>query len=103
LIVESKLAQAARHVAEGRRIVARQSALIAKKRAAGQDTVLAEATLLVFKSSLAIFEADLLRFKRRKFKAKGLSDPRALCRASMALTSLNDAMPQDDYWLPGLT
>jgi hypothetical protein len=45
LIVESKLAQAAQHVAEGRRIVARQRALIAKKRAAGQDTVLAEGVL----------------------------------------------------------
>jgi hypothetical protein len=37
-----------------------QRALIAEKRAAGQDTVLAEGTLLLFENSLAIFEADLL-------------------------------------------
>jgi hypothetical protein len=63
--VESKLAQATPHVVEGRRIVARQRALIAKERAAGQDTA-AEEVLVQFEKSLAIFEADLLAIQKAK-------------------------------------
>jgi hypothetical protein len=64
VIVESKLALAARHVARGKQIVVQQRALIAKRREAGQDTTLAEGILVQFENSLAIFEADLLAIKK---------------------------------------
>jgi hypothetical protein len=66
VIVESKLVQATRHVAKGRRIVAAQHALVAKKRAAGQDTAVAEDVLAQFERSLAIFESDLLAIQKEK-------------------------------------
>ena len=66
MIVEGKLALAARHVAKGRQIVAQQRALVAKKRAAGQDTTLAEGVLVQFENSLAVFEADLLAIKKEE-------------------------------------
>jgi hypothetical protein len=53
---ESDLALAARHVREGRIIVARQEECIRRLRALGCSTLDAEQTLQVFFSTLAIFE-----------------------------------------------
>jgi len=55
----SKREMAARHVLEGRRIVAGQKALIERMRASGADTNDAESLLNSFIGSLAIFEDDL--------------------------------------------
>lgn len=59
MATETKLEQAARHVMEAKRIVARQRALIAKQKEGGRDTDAAEALLAQFERTLAIFEADL--------------------------------------------
>jgi hypothetical protein len=48
VIQETKLAQAARHVAEAKRIVAPQRELIARQKQAGRDTRLAEGLLTQF-------------------------------------------------------
>jgi hypothetical protein len=53
---ESEFVMAARHVAEGRRIVARQRLRIAKLKLAGHSTLDHEHTLQVFESTLRIFE-----------------------------------------------
>jgi hypothetical protein len=53
---ESPLMMASRHVAEARRIVARQRARIVRLIAAGCDTADAERTLRIFSSTLEIFE-----------------------------------------------
>jgi hypothetical protein len=66
VIVESKLAQAFRRVAKARQIVAWQCEIIAKRRAAGLDTTLAERSLHLFAKSLAIFEEDLLAIQREE-------------------------------------
>jgi hypothetical protein len=57
--VESKRILAARHVAEGRKVVARQRALIAKQKEAGRDTLHSENLLAQFEHTLAIFEDHL--------------------------------------------
>lgn len=57
--MESKLAQATRHVADGRQVVARQRALVARQKEAGQDTFLSEGLLVEFERTLATFERDL--------------------------------------------
>ena len=57
--IESKLAMAARHVAEGRKVVARQRALIAKQKLSGADTFDSEKLLVQFERKLAIFEDHL--------------------------------------------
>jgi hypothetical protein len=62
---ESPLVKAVRHVAEGRRIVARQQALIERLRALGHSTLRAEGTLALFLRSLAIFEDDERRIRLR--------------------------------------
>jgi hypothetical protein len=59
VVTETKLDQAARHVREGKLIVARQRALIAHQKAGGHDTEAAENLLTLFERTLAIFEADL--------------------------------------------
>lgn len=56
---ETKLEQTLRHVIEGRRIVARQRALIERLRAAGHDSSHSEQLLEEFERTLAIFESDL--------------------------------------------
>jgi 2-keto-3-deoxy-L-rhamnonate aldolase RhmA len=56
---ESKIAQATRHVAEGRRIVAGQRARVARLKALGHDTSQSESLLVQFETTQAIFEADL--------------------------------------------
>jgi hypothetical protein len=53
---ESELATAARHVASGRLIVARQKARMAKLKAEGHATLDHEQTLQVFESTLRLFE-----------------------------------------------
>jgi len=50
------VATAARHVAEGKRIVAAQKERIARLKAKGLSTLDAEQTLQVFETSLAIFQ-----------------------------------------------
>jgi hypothetical protein len=50
------LIRAARHVVEGRRIVARQVDTIARLRRMGVNTIEAEGTLNLFRQTLAIFE-----------------------------------------------
>src|SRR5262249_24973298 len=57
--MESKREMALRHVLEGRRIVARQKALIETMRVRGLDTNDAESLLNSFIGSLTIFEDDL--------------------------------------------
>jgi len=57
--MESKREMAIRHVLEGRRIVARQNALIEKLRVSGLDTNDAKSLLNSFIGSLMIFEDDL--------------------------------------------
>jgi len=57
--MESKREMAIRHVLEGRRIVARQKALIEKLRVSGLDTNDAKSVLNSFIGSLMIFEDDL--------------------------------------------
>jgi hypothetical protein len=54
--IETELAAAARHVAEGRLIVARQRERIARLRAQGSCTGDYERTLDIFVNSLQIFE-----------------------------------------------
>jgi hypothetical protein len=56
---ESKLALAARHVADGRRIVAEQRARVARQQYLGLNTCQAEGLLDQFERTQAIFEADL--------------------------------------------
>ncbi|HEY1239644.1 MAG TPA: hypothetical protein VGF16_03760 [Bryobacteraceae bacterium] len=56
---ETKLEQAIRHVRDGKRIVAAQRVLIAKRKEGGHDTEAAENLLAQFERSLEIFEADL--------------------------------------------
>jgi hypothetical protein len=56
---EDVKAIAERHVKEGQRVVARQRALIIKKKALGQDTATAEDLLDIFERTLAQFEDDL--------------------------------------------
>lgn len=63
--MESKLEQAARHVARGCKIVAAQKQLIADLREKGADTRQAEYLLGQFKRSLAIFKADLEEQRRK--------------------------------------
>jgi len=65
---ESNLELAARHIAEGRRIVKRQRARIARLKALGCPIQGAEHTLTVFLSTLAIFEDHerLLRERGRQ-------------------------------------
>jgi hypothetical protein len=53
---ESDLAMAARHVAEGRRIVDAQRERIAKLKIAGYETVKHEEMLRVLENALQIFE-----------------------------------------------
>src|SRR5262249_51859187 len=59
MTVEGKLAQVARHVTEGRLIVARQCALISKQKQGGFGTFDSERLLEQFERSLAIFEDHL--------------------------------------------
>jgi hypothetical protein len=51
-----KLAQAEKHVQEGRKIVGRQRAHVARLKGGGYDVSEAEKLLKQFESSLAIFE-----------------------------------------------
>jgi hypothetical protein len=62
---EERLTQAARHVAEGKRIVARHRALIARLKVCGISTWQAEQTLETFLRSQAIFEHDLHELQKR--------------------------------------
>ena len=63
---ESKLAQATRHVAEGRRIVAQQRERVARLKASGRDTTRSEELLDQFERTLAIFEDDLKAIQGEK-------------------------------------
>ena len=60
-IAISQLIMARRHVEGGRRIVAAQEALVARIKAKGEDSSLADDILHSFRRTPAIFEADLLR------------------------------------------
>jgi len=66
VITETKLAMASRHVAEGRRVVERQRALISSQRKAGLDTSASEKLLNLFESTQAIFEDDLRAAERNE-------------------------------------
>ena len=67
---ESPLIQAVRHVAEGRRIIVRQRALIERLRASGHSTLRSEDTLDLFLRSQAIFEDDERRIRARGEKTR---------------------------------
>ena len=69
---ESKMAQATRHVTEGRRIVARQHAMIEGLKKGGRDTSVAEQLLAQFERSLAIFEDDLRLAQAKENPKSGL-------------------------------
>jgi hypothetical protein len=56
---DERLIQAVRHVAEGKRIVARQRALVTRLKASGVSAFAAEEMLQTFLRSQAIFEDDL--------------------------------------------
>lgn len=62
---ESELTKAARHVAEGRQIVAEQRKRVAYRKARGLGTTEAENLLEQFERALVLFEADLARFIER--------------------------------------
>jgi len=66
MVIESKLAQAARHVAEGRRIVARQRALVAKQKETGLGTFYSERLLDQFERTLVIFEDHLREIQSKE-------------------------------------
>jgi hypothetical protein len=57
---------ASRHVAEGRRVVERQRALITSQRKAGLNTGASEKLLDLFESTQAIFEDDLRAAERNE-------------------------------------
>lgn len=65
-VAESKLAQAARYVTEGRQVVAEQRARVARLRSERQNIADAERALAQFERSLALFEADLKRLQSRE-------------------------------------
>jgi hypothetical protein len=67
---ESDLAMAARHVAEGRRIVAQQRERIARLKAGGHPTADHEQTLQVLESTLQILEDHQRQIAERH--ARGL-------------------------------
>jgi hypothetical protein len=67
---ESDLAMAARHVAEGRRIVAQQRERIARLKAGGHPTADHEQTLQVLESTLQILEDHQRQIAERD--ARGL-------------------------------
>jgi hypothetical protein len=58
---KDRRAEAARHVTSGNRIIERQRALIARRKALGENTEQSESLLTAFERSQAIFEADLRR------------------------------------------
>jgi hypothetical protein len=57
---------ARQHVADGGRIIAQQTKLIALLRETGRDTKEAERTLQLFEASLAIFEKPLARLEAKE-------------------------------------
>jgi hypothetical protein len=57
---------ALRHVESGRRIVDRQRALVARRKALGVNTDVSESLLEAFKRSQAIFEDDLADLDRKR-------------------------------------
>jgi hypothetical protein len=66
VITETKLAMASRHVADGRRVLERQRALITSQRKAGLDTSASEELLDLFERTQAIFEDDLRAAERNE-------------------------------------
>jgi hypothetical protein len=63
-VSESKLEQAFRHVTAGRQVVARQRALIEKRKTLGADVSESESLLEQFERTLAIFESDLAELRK---------------------------------------
>jgi hypothetical protein len=64
-IILQKLAMAERHIKEGREIVARQCALITKRKEFGLESTDAEKLLAQFMRTLEIFEDDYLTVKNQ--------------------------------------
>jgi len=64
--MESKLEQAARHVARGARIVAAQKQLVAGLQEKGMEARDAQNLLDQFERSMAIFKADLEDLKGKR-------------------------------------
>jgi hypothetical protein len=65
--------EAARHVSDGKRVVARQRALVTRLKAYGSSTLVAEQTLRTFLRSLAIFEDDLRQLQISRGRAAATS------------------------------
>jgi hypothetical protein len=59
MTVETTLEQALRNVRDGKRAIAGQRALIAKRKEGGHDTEAADSLLVQFERALLIFEEDL--------------------------------------------
>jgi hypothetical protein len=66
--MESKVEMVFRHVAQGRRVVARQRQLVERLALNGCDTTDAEQILDLFVRTLAIFEDDLTRLSAQESK-----------------------------------
>jgi hypothetical protein len=64
-MTESMLEMAARHVAEGNRILARHKQMIAELQAKGMNTLSAEQTLDVLLATQRIFEEHLAQIRER--------------------------------------
>ncbi len=73
-----RIAAAARHVEQGRRIIERQREAIAKLKKLGKDTAHSEKLLALFERTLVIFENDLnalLKERQRKAVRPPKSEP----------------------------
>jgi|HubBroStandDraft_6_1064221.scaffolds.fasta_scaffold1161688_2 hypothetical protein len=64
-MAESELEMVARHVAAGRRIVARQRAMIATLKVAGHSVHAHEQTLRIFESTLQLFDEHEREIRER--------------------------------------
>jgi hypothetical protein len=64
-MAESRLREAARHVARAKTVIAQQRQIIENLKAAGGDTFVAEEMLEIFLGNLEIFEAHERELKDR--------------------------------------
>jgi ERCC4-type nuclease len=64
-MTETRLREAARHVARAKTVIAQQRQIIENLKAAGADTFVAEEMLQIFLGNLKIFEAHERELKER--------------------------------------
>ena len=85
---ETDLEMAARHVRQGERNVAQQSALVEELRVDGHDAAQAEELLTEFEAILAQHKAHLALL-RSKAKSTGNRNPHGLCAMAARQNSAN--------------